>query len=210
MTTSAIFKYSHCIWWICSNFIYWSSQNKNVMFSCTSPFNTFRLLNNEILFCSGWCWPWHSLTFCTSWPACCSSGCQLSTPGTWLLKVLWVPQVPVLKVTSLGARLLHHPQLHVSYKHGQCIRAKHAFVMALRHCATICTVYLGAKCDKKLRNGRNVATAFLYCPSLHKSYMIFLRQMLFLYGVNSHNCLYFTFAPPRQTRAQSPSSAEIS
>ena len=93
---------------------------------------------------------------------------------------------------------------------GQCIRAEHAFVMALRHCATICTVYLGAKCDKKLRNGRNVATAFLYCPSLHKSYMIFLRQMLFLYGVNSHNCLYFTFAPPRQTRAQSPSSAEIS
>ena len=123
----------------------------------------------------------------------------LSTPGTG-----------ILKVTSLGARLLHHPQLHVSYKHGQCIRAEHAFVMALRHCATICTVYLGAKCDKKLRNGRNVATAFLYCPSLHKSYMIFLRQMLFLYGVNSHNCLYFTFAPPRQIRAQSPSSAEIS
>ena len=180
MTTSAIFKYSHCIWWICSNFIYWSSQNKNVMFSCTSPFNTFRLSNNEILFCSGWCWPWHSLTFCTSWPACCSSGCQLSTPGTWLLKVLWVPQVPVLKVTSLGARLLHHPQLHVSYKHGQCIRAEHAFVMALRHCATICTVYLGAKCDKKLRNGRNVATAFLYCPSLHKSYMIFFASNVVL------------------------------
>ena len=61
---------------------------------------------------------------------------------------------------------------------GQCIRAEHAFLWL--YGTALLYVYLGAKCDKKLRNGRNVATAFLYCPSLHKSYMIFFASNVVL------------------------------